>query len=152
MTIHYQVERWNDIQPELEPFAVLHWQEIALDHNVVPLDMDWDKYKDLDDKEVLHVVTARNEEGIVGYHISIICGHLHYKSTLHALVDLYYLAPLFRTGRTGLKLFQFTENSLKALGVKKIVTGTKVHFNHGRLFEHMGYTNTEVIYTKLIKE
>jgi len=148
--ITYQVERWNDVQPELEPFAEIHWQEIALNHNEVPLDMDWDRYKELDNSGVLHLVTVRSEEEIIGYHISIINGHLHYKSTLHAFVDLYFVAKEHRNGRVGLKMFQFTEKKLKELGVKKIITGTKTHFNHTRLFEYLEYSNTEIVFTKLL--
>lgn len=150
MSITYQVERWNSVVCEMAPFAPLHWEEIALDHNAVPLDMNWNKYREMDKSGMLHLVTARDDGKIIGYHVSMIGGHLHYKSTLHASVDLYFVKQEYRKGRIGIKLFKFTEESLKAIGVQKIVTGTKVHKDNSRLFEYLGYHNTEIIFTKLI--
>lgn len=150
MSITYQVERWNDVVCELYPFAELHWNEIALDHNTVPLCMDWARYYKMDNDNSLHTVTVRDNGIVIGYHVSVISGHLHYSSTLHAMVDLYYILPAYRKGRIGIKLFKYTEDSLKAIGVHKIITGTKVHKDNSKLFEYLGYKNTEIIFTKLI--
>lgn len=129
---------------------VEHWKEVALNHAEVPLDVAWDRYNALDDAGALHVLTARRDGVLVGYHIAIVTAHLHYASTLHGITDVYWIAPAYRTGRTGLRMFQAVERELKKLGVRKLFTATKLHLDQGALFEYMGYKPVERLYAKLI--
>lgn len=147
----YQVERLRDMHREMEPLLKEHWAEIALDHEAVPLDVDWERYLKLDDSEALSIVTARIDGALVGYHVAVISGHLHYKSTLHGITDVYYVKPEYRTGRLPLRLFQAVGAEMQRLGVVKLITGTKVHFDQGRFFEHLGYRETERVFTKLVE-
>lgn len=148
--ITYQVERWNDIATQFEPFIEPHWQELGLDHQDVPVSLDWASYKALDDGRHLHVVTVRDNGAMVGYHISVLKTMLHYSTTLHAIVDLYYLKPEYRHDKTGLRMFQFAEDRFRELGVVKIINGTKLHLYHDKLFLGLGFTATETIFTKII--
>lgn len=149
--ITYQVERWNDIAEQFEPFIEPHWRELGLDHQDVPVDLYWEKYAELDNLGVLHVVTVRDDGVMIGYHISLVMVMLHYKSTLHAVVDLYYLKPEYRQSKIGLEMFRFAEESFKKLGVVKIINGTKLHLNHEKLFLGLGFKPTETIYTKILE-
>ena len=63
---------------------------------------------------------------------------------------MYYLHPDYRNGGLGVKLFQFCEKVLRALGVQKIVIHTKVTHDHSALFEHLGYTFTDKLFTKAL--
>ncbi|KQP36142.1 GNAT family N-acetyltransferase [Pseudorhodoferax sp. Leaf274] len=152
MTAVYAVERWKDIRPEMLPLLVRHWREIALNHADVPLDIDEAKYAQLDDAGALHIVTARNDGALIGYHVAIVSGHLHYASTLHGITDVYWIAPEYRQGFTGIRLFQRVEKEMRALGVKKLFTGTKVHLDMSKLFERLGYRRVEYLYAKILKE
>lgn len=146
----YTVERWREVKAELAPLLERHWREVALNHDAVPLDIAHDRYDALDDAGVMHVVTARREATLIGYHIALVTPHLHYNSTLHGITDVYWVAPECRHGVTGLRLFQAVEREFKALGVRKLITATKLHLDQGALFEHMGYTPIERVYTKII--
>jgi L-amino acid N-acyltransferase YncA len=154
----FAVERWRDIRAEMLPLLVKHWREIALNHADVPLDIDEKRYADMDAAETLHIVTARKAGDLIGYHVAIISTHLHYASTLHGFTDVYYVAPEHRAGRTGLRLFQAVERELQAERaarghkVMKLFTATKNHLNQSRLLEHLGYTSTEQLFTKIIRE
>lgn len=114
--------------------------------------MDVDRYAQLDALGMLHIVTGRVRENLVGYFTGIVSPHLHYKSTLHCLVDLYWLNPLWRRGTVALKLFGAAHRSLKERGVHKIMSGTKLHsgLDMTRLFSYMGYTLAEKQFTKLL--
>lgn len=149
MTV-YSVERWAALKPEMLPLLVEHWKEIALNHAEVPLDIDHERYDALDEAGVLHIVTAREDGVLIGYHVAIVSTHLHYKSTLHGITDVYYIAPAKRQGFTGIRLFQTVEKELKTLGVKKLFTGTKLHLDLGRMFERLGYKPVERLYAKII--
>jgi N-acetylglutamate synthase-like GNAT family acetyltransferase len=146
----YAVERWKDLRTEMLPLLVRHWKEVALNHADVPLDIDEARYKQLDESDSLHIVTVRREGELIGYHVAIVTPHLHYASTLHGITDVFWIAPECRHGVTALRMFQRVERELKALGVRKLFTATKLHLDQGSLFEHMGYRAVERLYSKLI--
>lgn len=148
--ITYAVEAWSAVQEEMAPLWVKHWEEVALNRDKMPLVPDFANYDTMEQLGMLHIVVARKEGQIVGYHFTIVRPHLHYSTTLCGQTDIYYIAPEHRTGRTPLRLFQFVEKTLKARGVKKLFTGTKLSLNAGPLFEFMGWHPTETLYTKYI--
>lgn len=148
--VTFAVEDWQDYKREAAVLWPLHWDEIAMDKDAIKLSVDYAQYDQIDASGSLHVVVARSEGRIVGYHLSIIRPHLHYSQSLSAFTDIYFIVPEFRKGRTGINLMKFTEKSLKARGVQKMFTGTKLHLDMGRLFEHLGWTETERLYTKVI--
>lgn len=148
--ITYAVEAWPDMYKEYEPFVIPHWEELGLDRMDVPVSIDWARYQELHDAGILHIVTTRDNGTLIGYHMSLVSTALHYSTTPHAMVDLYYLKPEYRKSKVGLKMFQFAERALKNRGVVKIITATKLHLNHTPLFEALGYKASEITFTKVI--
>jgi hypothetical protein len=148
--ITYAVEPWSSVQAEMAPLWVKHYEEVALNRDKMPLDPDFANYDAMEQLGMLHIVVARKEGQIVGYHFTLVRPHLHYVSTLCGMTDIYWIAPENRTGRTPLRLFQFVESTLKARGVKKLFTGTKKSLDAGPLFEFMGWHPAETLYTKYI--
>ena len=148
--ITYQVEPWSRVWPELQPHWDAHWQEVALNRDTIKLNIDWDAYAAYDASGALHVMVVRKDGAVIGYHLSIVRPHLHYKDSLNAFTDVYYIAPEHRKGTVGVKLFLEVEKSLKARGVEKMFTGTKLSLDRGRIFERLGWTETERLYTKFI--
>jgi hypothetical protein len=146
----YAVERWRDVRDEMLPLLYRHWREVALNHDQVPLHIDEKRYADLDAKDALHIVTVRRAGTLIGYHVAFVSTHLHYASTLHGITDVFWIAPEHRHGVTALRMFQHVERELKALGVRKLFTATKLHLDQGPLFEHLGYRPVERLYSKLI--
>lgn len=149
----FRSENFRNVQPELPELLRRHWAEVALDHDEVPLDPDYLRYYALQDAGSLSTITARVGPGgpLVGYHIMIVSGHLHYRDTLHGVTDVYYLTPEQRKGFNGVRLFKAVDVEAKLLGVKKRVTATKDHMNMGRLLERLGYRLTEHTYTKILE-
>jgi len=150
MTLTYQVEAFSAVLAEMQPLWHAHWQEVAMNQDTIPLNPDLDAYRALEAAGVLHVLTVRDQGRVVGYHVAVIRPHLHYQQSLSAMTDLYYLHPDYRKGRAGVRLFQAFEASCKALGVEKLFTGTKLHLDLGRLFERLGWVETERLYTKYL--
>lgn len=146
----YQVERWRDLKGEMLPLLKRHWREVALNHAEVPLDIDHERYDELDEKAALHILTVRRQGLLIGYHVAIVTTHLHYKSTLHGITDVYWIAPECRHGVTAIRMFQGVERELVKLGVRKLFTATKLHMDQGPLFERLGYKPVERLYAKLI--
>lgn len=148
--ITFAVEDWFSVKAETAHLWEAHWNEVAMNRDKIKLDPDFDTYDFMANKGLLHIVVARKDGEVIGYHYTIVKGHLHYKDSLSGFTDIYFLSPEHRTGRTPLRLFQFVEESLKKRGVEKLFTGTKLSLDAGRLFEHMGWTETERLYTKYI--
>lgn len=157
MRVTFALERMQDVQYEMEDLLPGHWQEVARDKDVIRLDPDWAQYFAMENAGGVHMVVARAEGRMVGYAVYFVRPHLHYRSSLSAICDVYFLKPEFRAGRTGIQLFREAERTLKARGVQKIFTGTKVRTAAGergdksRIFEHLGYELTEKLYTKVIQ-
>lgn len=150
MTITYQVESMSECVEEMSGLWDLHWQEIALDRQKIKLEPDVQTFQMLEDAGQLVIVTVRNDSQLVGYHVSLVRSHLHYKSSLTAYVDMYFLHPDYRGGMAGYKMFKFVEKALRARGVDRIYSGTKLHKDMGRLFERLGYSETERLFVKWI--
>lgn len=146
----YQTEPWHTFKFEARELFKRHWQEVALNHSEVPLDIDHRRYDELATAGGLHVLTVRRAGLLVGYQVTVISPHLHYASTLHGITDVYWIAPECRHGITAMRMFQAVERELKKLGVRKLFTATKLHLDQGSLFERLGYKPVERVYAKLI--
>lgn len=151
----FQWERFPNIAAELPPLFKRHWQEVATNQDAVPLEIDWQRYYEMDLARVLHVLTVRVSGLLVGYLFVFIHPHQYYASTLHAQTDLYWLDPVFRRGSIGIRMFRELETYLRAHGVKVIMTNVKLHFQKergtlGKLFERLGYVPEDVLYSKVL--
>lgn len=146
----FAVEDWFEVRSEMEPLWDRHWVEVALNKDAIKLNPDFVSYDMFAQSGMLHIVVGRKGGQIVAYHFSIVKTHLHYRQSLSGFTDIYFVLPEYRTGRTPLRLFQFVEKTLKSRGVEKLFTGTKKSLDAGRLFEFMGWVETERLYTKFI--
>lgn len=149
--ISYRVESMDECLEDMRHLWMVHWDEIALDKDKIALEPDVDTFRALESAGALHIVVGRDEAGqVVGYHVSVVRRHLHYRSSLTAYVDMYFIHPEHRRGRVGIQLFLHAEKTLRELGVQRVYTGTKLHKDVGRLLEFMGHKETERLYTKFI--
>jgi GNAT superfamily N-acetyltransferase len=152
MSLSFAVESLMAVADEAKPLLLEHWEEIALNRNDTPLDPDWDLYAKLDAAGVYHAVTARLDGALVGYSSYIIQRrNLHYKFCF-ADSDIFFLRKDQRRGLAGARLLQFAEASLKAKGVERLFTKTKLAPEHdlGPLLDRLGYAPIERVYAKRI--
>lgn len=148
--ITFLVERWFDVFPEMSALWNEHWEEVAVNRDAIKLDPDLHQYAELAHSGALHVVVGREAGKIVGYHISIVRPHLHYRHSLSAFTDVYFLRKSHRKGMTGVRLLKAAEETLATRGVQKMFSGTKKHLDMGPIFERLGWTETETLFTKVI--
>lgn len=149
MSVVFAAEDPSTFIEELKGIAPVHYDELCVTKEF-PMEPDYEAYGRLYMAGMVRCITARKEGALVGYLIFIVQPHLHYKSCKTAFEDMYYVVKEHRVGRTGLRLFQFAENVLRAEGVNRIILHTKVHLDHSRLFEHLGYKNSDKLYTKIL--
>lgn len=146
----FQTEAWPDVVEEMKPLFAEHWREIGVDHDAVPMDMDFEIYEKYHEIGYLKITTVRADGDLVGYCMALVCSHLHYRSTLFALGDLYYLDQEYRKGAAGMRMFIEHEKNMRALGVKKMTTITKLHHDRSQMFEKLGWKAQETTYVKVL--
>ena len=148
----YEHESYATIAEEIRPLLRRHWEAIANDKEAVPLDVDEEKYRALDSAGLLVIITARVDGRLVGYIAAILSPHLHYRSTLFATFDVFWMEPEFRSGLNGVGLFMRMLLQLKAAGVVKVVGQSKV--GSGRdvsaIYRALGFEQAEILYTRTI--
>lgn len=141
------LESFAERLDELRPLLPLHWQELALNKDKVPLDPQYDIYLARDSRGELLFVTLREAGVLVGYFIGFIAPGLHYRTCLTCHMDIFYVHPEHRGSAAGMQLFQFVQAELKRRGVDRFFVGSKVHFDCGWMFERLGFELVERTYS-----
>lgn len=149
--ITYQVESFAKLLPELKPLLPLHYAELALNQDKVPLSPQFGVYLAREMLGEVTVVTVRKFGALIGYFIGFVAPGLHYSTCLTCTMDIFYVHPDHRGG-VGVKLFKALEAELKRRGVKRLFVGTKLHKDVSRLFDHLGYTEVERYYSAWLGE
>lgn len=153
-----QVEPFAAIARDLPPLFERHWQELGTRKDEIPLDPDWDRYFALAQVGTLRVRTARVDGVLAGYIFNMIGPHLHYRSTLHAEIEMFWLDTAYRgIGVVGMNhwfvmdWFGDNDEDLRKLGVKRISVAVKNGYKDGRVglvFKRLGYEEIETNWSK----
>jgi len=147
--IEYKDDDWLENLDALKEIIKDHYEELSVT-KTYPLDPDWDAYKQILDVARLKFVTCKEDGKLIGYIIYFVMPHLHYKTCLTAFEDIYFLKKEYRKGRVGIRMFQFAEKLLKEQGINRIIYNTKVHSDNSSLFEYLGYSFMDKVFTKLL--
>jgi L-amino acid N-acyltransferase YncA len=147
-----QAESFSAARPELERLFPLHWKELALEQDKIPLDVDWPRYAQLERAGILLFVTLRKAGRLVGYFMGFVMPHLHYKSTVTLGMDVYWTHPDIRGGTAARRLMRKVHEEAKVRGAVKAFAVSKDHKDSSRLFRALGYRPVETVHTKWIGE
>lgn len=149
--LKYAIENYGAISHEIKPLLKKHWEEVGLDREAVPLDVDEARYSHLSATGGLVIVTLRDDARLVGYIAAIVSTHLHYASTLCGFLDVFWLDPGYRAGINGIRMFTELETVLKAMGVKKMIGQTKLgDLDMSKMFEYLGWKAIEKLFSKVV--
>jgi GNAT superfamily N-acetyltransferase len=133
---------------ELLPLLAAHYQEIASDQDIL-LDIDFQKYLAMERLGILKVYTARVDDVLIGYAAFVVAPNPHYLGSKQAKNDVLYVAPEHRRGRVGMRLLQFCDKQLTALGAQISWHHQKIaHPALGRLLKHLGYEEREIVWAR----
>lgn len=146
MTITYQLESWSDYYRDCQDLWREHYDEIATHKDEMEMSPDIASYRFIESQGQLQILTARENGKMIGYQISVVKRHLHY-ATLCGFEDSYFLTKSSRVGITGIRLIKEALKYMKARGVKKVFFHTKAFFDLGRIFEYLGFTKSDTIYS-----
>ena len=105
-----QEESFEEGLEELQVLLPIHWEDLALNKDKVPLDPIYDIYIDRERKGELIYVTVREDGDLIGYFIGFIAPGLHYRTCLTCTMDIFYIHPDHRKNGAGSMLFEFVES------------------------------------------
>lgn len=132
---------------ELKEIIPLHYEELAMNKDKVPLSPQWHAYADSEAEGKLFFVALRDAGQMTGYFIGFIAPGLHYSTCLTCVQDIFYVKPDERGAAAGRILFDFVEDELRGRGVQRLVTNSKNHFPAAWLFNRRGYEEIETIHS-----
>jgi GNAT superfamily N-acetyltransferase len=143
----YQVEDWSWIRKEMSLHFERHNRESGLSPD--SYDFDFQTYDNLNKRGLVFAYTLRdNDDNLVGYYLAILGRDLNHKSVIQSTAMLVYVAPEFRKGVSGIRLIRGAEEELRKAGVHKIVIGHTHRKDISSLLKRLGYTPTEIVYSK----
>lgn len=146
------VESFEERLAELQVLLPLHYRELALNQDKVPLAPQYQVYIERERAGGLLFVTLRDAGELVGYFIGFIAPGLHYSTCLTCTMDIFYVRQEKRTGSAGVRMFRFVETELKRRGVQRWFMGSKVQADASALFKRIGAAPVETYYSKWIGE
>lgn len=146
------VEPFSANIEELKKVIPLHYEELALNQDKVPLAPQWDIYLAREKAGELLLVSLRDSGRLAGYFIGFIAPGLHYETCLTCIMDIFYVKPDERGQAGGKILFDFVEKELRRRKVNRMFVGSKCHMDASWLFERLGYERCEVTYTKWLED
>jgi hypothetical protein len=146
--ITYHIESFEKRLDELKKLLPVHYEELALNQDKVPLDPQYDIYVEREKNGGLLFVTMREMGEMVGYFIGFISPGLHYKTCLTCQMDIFYVRKDKRNGSAGLRLFRFVETELRRRGVQRWFMGSKIHADASALFKRINAEPVETYYSK----
>ena len=141
------VESFEQNLAYLKPILPIHYEELALNQDKVPLSPQFDKYIAAEQRGEVLFITLRKAGEMVGYFIGFIAPGLHYSTCLTCQMDIFYVHPDHRGDGAGFQLFKFVEKELKQRKVQRMFVGSKLHKDASWLFQKLGYTPVETYYS-----
>jgi len=127
-----------------------HYEEIALNKQLMRYAPDIDRFKRLEELGVLCNLGVFNDDELIGYSVNIITPHLHYKDLLCAHNDMIFIAQAHRHGSLGVKLIKATREALKARGVRMILWHAKENTPLAQLLPRMGCKVQDILFSEAI--
>ena len=145
------VESLTERLEELKPLFPLHYDELALNRDSVPLDPQYDLYLERDRRGEVLLVTLREAGALVGYFVGFIAPGLHYRTCLTCQMDIFFVHPDVRCRFGGPRLFKAVKQELVRRGVRRWFVGSKNHADASRLFEALGFSKVETYYSMMLE-
>lgn len=148
--ITVQVESFEQALPELKPLFDVHWRDLALFQNRMPLSPQYDEYVRREREGRLMLVTVRRDGAVVAYYTAQIAPGFHYGTTLTAHMDMMYVVPEIKGRGLARPLMRCVERELRRRGVKVWYSGWKSHKPQGmdRLHELLEFEPADVYRVK----
>lgn len=150
-TLIFSRERLSSIYEEILPLFQAHYKEIAWNKDKIPLDINRERYFQMNEEGVLICFTGRDSKRkLLAYSAFFISAHPHYNSTIFAVNDVVFVHPSVRGALNGDAMIDYCETELKALGAQVITWHIKTYLDWSPLIKRKGYEPSDCIWQKWI--
>ena len=125
------------------------WLEVDHRRKTSTLDVDFDKYVQMEGLGVHYIVFAFSEEELVGY-CSMFSSPSPHTKELTAMTDSMFIKKGYRKLGLGTKLIKEAEVEAMKRGCRHIMVTFKNSSPHPNIVEDLGFFSYETIYAKAI--
>lgn len=146
----FQREEYSaNLVSDMRPLLIEHNREVP--QLGLPIDPDFSIYKTMNESKALRIFTARVADLLVGYQVYFVGYHPHRRGSLEATQDVLYLEPEVRQGYVGLKFIKFCDTELCKENIRVIHHPIAAEKDFGKILERMGYTLTDLVYSRKLE-
>ena len=124
-----------------------HWEEVALNKQVMVLKPDEQKYRTMEANGMLLILGAFCDGKVVGYSVNFVTNHPHYADLIVCNNDLLFVTEDKRCGRLGLQLIRATEKEAKQRGVQLMLWHAKPGTALETMMPRLGYGVLDTIFS-----
>ena len=125
-----------------------HYEEIARNKQVMVLKPDEVTYRKSEEMGTLFILSARQDDILIGYSVNFVSNHLHYADLKLAQNDLLFISKEHRGGRIGLKLIKETEKHATSLGCKLMLWHAKENTTLAAMLPRLKYGVQDIMFSK----
>lgn len=144
--IYYQVESYTAIIDELK---VLHPDHFVADGRALKqMNMDYERYIDIDKKGNLLCYVARNCGKVVGYIVAFASTDFYSKHIKQMFIQEYYVVPEYRKSGVAIHMFRALEGLIEGSGISEMHVSSRLKYD--KLFEFLGWTLGDHLYIKKV--
>ena len=142
-------------EPNFLDMIRAHHEEAGVHKDTIPLDPDIPRYLQLEEIGIFRAWAGYSGKTLAAYMGWYVQPHLHYRGSLMAVEDLYYMSPAYRKGSAGRRMFVEVEDEFRPMGVKRIMLHCKTHVMRergglGPFFASLGYIHTDDFWSKTL--
>ena len=131
-----------------EPLFEEHYEEIARNKQVMVLKPDEITYRKSEEMGSIFILSARQDDVLIGYSVNFVSNHLHYADLKLAQNDLLFISKEHRGGRIGLKLIKETEKHATSLGCKLMLWHAKENTTLAAMLPRLKYGVQDIMFSK----
>jgi hypothetical protein len=138
----FSLERIEDIEAEIKPLHLAHWDETEAHRHGLSFDPDYATFTRYERAGRYVLFTVRKENRLCG-NCAMYLDRSAHTQTILATEDTLYLLPMARTGRVARHFVGYVENAMRLLGASEIHITVKTVNKAGRFFRMLGYSHVE---------
>lgn len=143
-----QCERFADVLPELHRLHALHYAETEAHRAGLAMNPDYDGMLERERAGGLLQFTARTEAGELVGNMRVYLGTSAHTQTLFCTEDTFFVTPEHRGGFLAVRLWQFVEDSVRAIGVREVRFDSKLVNKADKMALYLKY---RPVATKFVK-
>jgi len=150
--ISYQKETVSSFFKDAYPLFDEHHKEVSERQDLIDHNLNVDQYQIMEDRNMLEILTIRDDGKLIGYQSWILFKALHYKTVLTVSSDLLYILPEYRKGLFGYKFLKWSLSVIKKRKPQRVLIGIKPKNDFSKILKRLGANHFETTYSIVLEQ